>query len=125
MATQTTNYGLAKPEATDNYDVEVHNANMDMIDAELKKGEDHRNDTTAHVTASERDAWNDKADKTEIPTKLPNPSALTISQGYGGNTGTYDGSAAVAVSLPKITISDAEPTGTLADGELWGVYSTS
>ncbi|HHV32220.1 MAG TPA: hypothetical protein GXX74_07415 [Clostridiales bacterium] len=45
MAMTTTNYGLTKPETTDNYDIEVHNANMDMIDAELKKGEDHRNNT--------------------------------------------------------------------------------
>jgi len=45
MPMTTTNYGLTKPETTDNYDIEVHNANMDMIDAELKKGEDHRNNT--------------------------------------------------------------------------------
>jgi hypothetical protein len=62
-----------------------------------------------------------KADKTEIPTKLPNPSALTISQGYGGTTGTYDGSAAKTVSVPKITFHTSAP-GTVADGELWGVY---
>ena len=37
MATQTTNYNLIKPALTDNYNVEVNNSNMDIIDAELYK----------------------------------------------------------------------------------------
>jgi hypothetical protein len=63
----------------------------------------------------------DKADKTEIPTQLPNPSALTISQGYGGTTGTYNGSTAKSISIPRITLHTSAP-GTVSDGELWGVY---
>lgn len=55
--------------------------------------------------------------------KLPNPSALTVSQGYGGQTGTYDGSAAASVSVPKITFHTSDP-GTVAAGELWAVYNT-
>lgn len=54
--------------------------------------------------------------------QLTTPAALTISQGYGGSAGTYDGSAAVSVSVPHVTLNTAAPTGTLADGELWGVY---
>ena len=37
MPTQTTNYGLTKPEINDYYDVEDQNGNMDLIDAELAK----------------------------------------------------------------------------------------
>ncbi len=55
MATTTTNYGLTKPATTDNYDIRVPNGNMDKIDAELKKGEDHRNDTVAHMTQAQKD----------------------------------------------------------------------
>ena len=93
----------------------------------------HITDSGIHVTAAQKTAWTAKADKTDIPTSLPAnggtaakvSNALSISQGYGGQTGTYDGSAAKSISVPKITISDAEPTDTLTDGELWGVYSTS
>ena len=93
----------------------------------------HASNAGIHVTAAQKTAWTAKADKTDIPTSLPAnggtaakvSNALSISQGYGGQTGTYDGSAAKSISVPKITISDAEPTDTLTDGELWGVYSTS
>ena len=37
MADKTTNFGLTKPKVTDFYDVNVHNTNMDKIDAELSK----------------------------------------------------------------------------------------
>lgn len=63
-----------------------------------------------------------KANAADLPDHLPNPSALTVQQGYGGQTGTYDGSAPVAVSVPHVTFNTAAPTGTLGDGELWGVY---
>lgn len=36
MSTQTTNYGLTKPENTDYYDISVFNNNADIIDATLK-----------------------------------------------------------------------------------------
>ncbi len=35
MATQTTNYNLTKPTPSDEYDIAVHNANMDAIDLAL------------------------------------------------------------------------------------------
>lgn len=56
MAMTTTNYGLTKPETTDNYDIEIQNGNMDKIDTELKKAENHRNNTAAHVTQAEHDS---------------------------------------------------------------------
>jgi hypothetical protein len=54
-------------------------------------------------------------------THLPNPSALTAAQGYGGQTGSYDGSTPVTISVPKITLHTSDP-GTVSDGELWAVY---
>ena len=36
MATKTTNYNLTKPDMTDYADIRVLNANMDIIDAEMK-----------------------------------------------------------------------------------------
>ena len=36
MSRQTTNYGLTKPDYTDTADIEVVNANMDIIDGALK-----------------------------------------------------------------------------------------
>ena len=46
MATKTTNYGLTKPEGYDFYDIDVHNGNSDIIDAQLKKLYDAE---TSHV----------------------------------------------------------------------------
>lgn len=40
MATQTTNYGLKKPDYNDNADIGVINDNMDIIDTELKNIEE-------------------------------------------------------------------------------------
>lgn len=36
MATQTPNYGLTKPDASDFYDIQIQNDNMDIIDPQLK-----------------------------------------------------------------------------------------
>ena len=53
----TTNYGLNKPEATDFYNVEDFNQNMDTIDSTLKKMESKTNDIvhggTGATTAAE------------------------------------------------------------------------
>ncbi len=45
MPTQTTNYGLVKPGSNDYYDVGVPDGNMDIIDTELKKAQNHREST--------------------------------------------------------------------------------
>ena len=44
-------------------------------------------------------AIGDKADKTAIPTSLPNPNALTFT---GAVSGTYDGSTATTINIPTI-----------------------
>jgi len=41
LATNTSNFNLVKPAQDDFYDIDVHNGNMDIIDAELKKSKDH------------------------------------------------------------------------------------
>lgn len=43
MAATTTNYGLTKPLLTDFYDINVQNANMDIIDEQLKAVSDAAN----------------------------------------------------------------------------------
>ena len=49
----TDNYGLKKPEQTDNYNVDDPNANMDIIDAQMKA-----NATAASAAASAvTDMW--------------------------------------------------------------------
>ena len=53
MSTQTTNYGLVKPDVTDFYDITVQNSNMDKIDGELKKSADHiTNKSNPHSTTA-------------------------------------------------------------------------
>ena len=39
--TTTKNYNLVKPDVMDFYDIDVQNANMDIIDDELKKSANH------------------------------------------------------------------------------------
>ena len=63
-----------------------------------------------------------KANTADIPAALPNPQALTISQGYGGSAGTYDGSAAMTIGVPYVTFNTAAPSSTPGLGELYGVY---
>lgn len=56
----------------------------------------------------------------DLPTHLPNPAALTVNQGPGGQTGTYNGSTAMTISVPKINVNPSAPSG--SDWTLWGVY---
>lgn len=56
----------------------------------------HKNDTTVHITAEERVKWDGKADKSDIPTKLP---------ADGGNADTLDGKHANDIAYnPNILI---------------------
>jgi hypothetical protein len=83
-------------------------------------------DTAGHLQNEIDSLTSNKANKTDIPVSLKNPNALTVTQGYGGDTGAYDGSAAKTVSIPKITITDTDPGSTyIGDGCLVGVYKTS
>nr|DAV16062.1 MAG TPA: hypothetical protein [Caudoviricetes sp.] len=73
--------------------------------SDLQDDAEHRT-----VTDTEKQSWNDKSDFSgnyedlqgkptipTVPTSLPNPNALTIT--YGGQTHTYDGSEAVAITI--------------------------
>ncbi len=73
----TTYYKLQKPLGTEKYDIEVHNANSDVIDAALSylhdknreqsstlsnvlnKVNSHETDGTVHISDAEREAWNE------------------------------------------------------------------
>lgn len=73
--------------------------------SDLKEDAEHRT-----VTDTEKQSWNNKSDFSgnyedlqgkptipTVPTKLPNPQALTIT--YGGKEYTYDGSEAIAITI--------------------------
>ena len=76
-----------------------------------EKLSDLQDDTTHRtVTDKEKQAWNGKSDFSgsyndlkdkptipAVPTTLPNPKALTIT--YGGQSHTYDGSEALAITI--------------------------
>ena len=51
--TNTTNYGLKKPDQTDNYNVDDINANADIIDAQMKTNAD----AAAAVQTSLNNLW--------------------------------------------------------------------
>lgn len=88
-------------EALKNYFLE-NPINVPKNLSDLQDDAEHRT-----VTDTEKQSWNDKSDfsgnyedlegKPTIPTKLPNPQALTIT--YGGRTHTYDGSEAIAITI--------------------------
>lgn len=73
--------------------------------SDLKEDAEHRT-----VTDAEKQSWDNKSDFSgnyedlrgkptipTVPTTLPNPQSLTIT--YGGQTHTYDGSEAVAITI--------------------------
>lgn len=106
MPNKTANYDLVKPLASEFYDVAVQNGNMDKIDAEMKNNADatallqaaltdHTGNTTVHITAAERTAWNGKANKdlsnvdnTTLAAKIA-AAGGSIPVVYGEGTGAY------------------------------------
>lgn len=62
----TGNLGLKKPEGTDIVDINDLNGNMDILDTAVKAAQDHAADTTRHITAAERTAWNAKAPLVDV-----------------------------------------------------------
>ena len=57
---QTENYSLNKPELSDYADITKISENMDVIDAQLKEAQNHREDEGIHVTAEQKTAWDAK-----------------------------------------------------------------
>ncbi len=100
----------------------------------------HANDTVAHVTQDEQNEIASAVQSATIggsevpksgttlqlpayppiPSSLPNPSALNVAVGNGGNTGSYTGVSALSITIPKVTKSTtATPSYTLEEGELY------
>lgn len=89
--------------------------------SDLQDDAEHRT-----VTDKEKQSWNDKSDFSgnyedlqgkptiptipTVPTKLPNPQALAIT--YGGQTHTYDGSEAIAITIETGGIERVEKLST-------------
>ena len=85
--------------------MEANPINVPKNLSDLKEDAEHRT-----VTDAEKQSWNAKSDFSgeyrdlqgkptipTVPTTLPNPQSLTIT--YGGQTHTYDGSEAVAITI--------------------------
>ena len=70
----------------------------------------HTNNTTVHVTAEEKAAWNGKAELSDIPTSLP---------ANGGNADTLDGFHETSFSRNRDIISDCN------NATLPGTYNTT
>lgn len=100
----------AKEEEKPTYTAEEVGALPDTT--EIPKNLSDLQDDAEHrtVTDTEKQSWNDKSDFSgnyedlkgkptipTVPTKLPNPQALTIT--YGGKAHTYDGSEAIAITI--------------------------
>ena len=91
-------------EAVSTY-MEANPINVPKNLSDLKEDAEHRT-----VTDTEKQSWSNKSDFSgnyedlrgkptipTVPTTLPNPQALTIT--YGGQTHTYDGSEALAITI--------------------------
>lgn len=70
-----------------------------------KAAYDHISDTTAHITAEERAAWDAKADLSDIPTELP---------ANGGNADTVNGHTVESDVPANAKFTDTKVTNTLA-----------
>lgn len=98
--------------------MEANPINVPKNLSDLKEDAEHRT-----VTDEEKQSWNDKSDFSgnyedlegkptipTVPTKLPNPQALTIT--YGGKAHTYDGSEALAITIETDGIERIEKLST-------------
>lgn len=100
MATKTTNYNLTKPSGTENADIDVINANMDIIDTALNGKSDTNHTHSNYATKTEMG-------KKQDPIK--GGTGITIgSDGVTiGHTNSIDGrNVGSATSVPVLTIDD-------------------
>lgn len=72
----TTNYGFKKPQSTDPVLVKDFSDNWDSNDSKLKQLFDHAANTGVHVTVTNKNSWNAKADLTS-PNFVGSPTAPT------------------------------------------------
>ncbi len=96
MSTKTTNYNLTKPAATDNYDIAIPNANMDIIDTQLKVNADAAAGGVPKslATASDQVLVSTAAGSWAVKTLLQIKSWLGLGGAAYLNTGTASGTVA-------------------------------
>ncbi len=99
-AQDTTNLNLAKA-YTDNAKSEIQTT-IDTVNDTLNT---HIADQVKHITAAEREAWNAKADLSDIPTELP---------ANGGNADTVNGHTVESDVPANAKFTDTKVTNTLA-----------
>lgn len=97
MATKTTNYNLTKPDGTESADIDVINANMDIIDNALK------------------------ANQIIVDSALSSTSTNPL-QNKVVNNAIYNLGVQIRAEIPNITISSAAPSGG-SHGDIWFKYS--
>ena len=110
MADKTTNYNLTKPSASEFYDIDVQNANMDIIDAEMK----NLNDGIADAKNQLSDV-NSKAVHAETSieehsraTNPHNVTALQVGLGNVPNVATNDQTPTYTESSTLATLTSGE-----------------
>lgn len=104
----TPNYNLKKIQLDDSPpDITVQDDNWDIIDTQLKNAADHEDDTTIHVTATDKSNWNSKAaaDHTHAASDI-NSGTLSVNRGGTGKTSWRSGRiiyASSSTALSQIT----------------------
>lgn len=85
---------------------------------------DHKADTTAHITAAEHEALNAAVQSATIGSTAVTKSGTTLQlPAYPTTLPANGGTAADTTAITSsLTVSTAAPTSTLAAGKLWGVY---
>lgn len=98
MATKTTNYNLTKPSGTESADIDVINANMDIIDSALKENQ---------IT---------------VDSALSSTSTNPL-QNKVVNNAIYNLGVQIRAEIPKITISSTGPEPSAGShGDIWLQY---
>jgi hypothetical protein len=141
MATNTEKYDLVKPSPDDFYDINVHNANMDKIEAALIENaeglENYKNsvniktvvtvDNGSVVTATNgTDTLTDTATDGSVTFLLPSYGTWTFSAtsgGYNSNTVTLEVDT-VKVYAVKLTYFKATVTVSVMSGAEVSIYSS-
>jgi len=133
MSTQTTNYGMTKPAATEYYDVAIQNANMDIIDEEMKANADAIAETVSDISAfntslSAEITARTNADSTlqtninNEATARTNADALKANIASPNLTGTPTIATNIIYHAGNITVSTVAPSSALAEGCQHQVY---
>ena len=111
MATKTSNYQLTKPLASEKYDVGVQNANMDIIDIEMK--------ANADLAASKQDKLNAGSGLSITGTTINHTNAINAGS-VGGETAIpvieVDGQGHVKTKSSKTVY---PPTTAGTSGQYW------